>query len=148
MLIYGDNVDVMKSLLSDKKIKGQINLIYIDPPFNTGRILKKGNEIIFNDRTELNEYIEFLKQRLILMKELLPDNGSIYVHLDYHASHYVKVMMDEIFGHKNFQREISISTGWALGFKTSVNNWIRQHDVILFYSKNHSDFIFNKQYKS
>lgn len=80
------------------------------------------------------------------MKDLLAEDGSIYIHLDWHVSHYVKVMMDEIFGYENFQREIIWRIGWISGYKAAAKNWIRNHDVILFYTKNKLNFTFNKEY--
>jgi adenine-specific DNA-methyltransferase len=85
-------------------------------------------------------------ERLVLMRELLAENGSIYVHLDSHVGHYVKVIMDEIFGYENFQREIIWRIGWVSGYKTATENWIRNHDVILYYTKNPDNYIFNKIY--
>jgi len=161
-LIWGDNKLVISSLLQN--FAGKINLIYVDPPFATGADFKfrvqvgDENEQITKEHSILEEkayrdtwgsgwdsYLRMMHERLILMKELLADNGSIYVHLDWHVGHYVKVMMDEIFGLENFQREISVSTGWALGFKTTAGNWIKQHDIVLFYAKG-ADFSFCKQY--
>ena len=86
-----------------------------------------------------------MKNRLEIAKKLLTDDGSIFINLDYNEVHYCKVLMDEIFGRENFQREIIWRIGWVSGYKTSVNNYIRNHDTILFYSKN-KEFYFNKQY--
>jgi len=99
---------------------GKINLIYIDPPFFTGADftirIKLGNEQIEKEPSIIEEraykdtwsggivsYLKYMYERLILMRELLAENGSIYVHLDWHVGHYVKVMMDEIFGYENFR---------------------------------------------
>lgn len=111
----GDNMQVMKRLL-DEGYKGCIDLIYIDPPFFTktkykGRISVKNREkedtieyFAYNDIWEngLSSYLEMLCTRLLLMKELLSDQGTIYVHLDHRTVHYVKVLMDQIFGEGNF----------------------------------------------
>ena len=89
-----------------------------------------------------------MKNRLEVAKKLLAPDGAIYVQLDYHQVHYAKVLMDEIFGEENFQREIIWRIGWLYGYKTIDKNWIRNHDTILFYSKN-KDFMkesFNKEY--
>jgi DNA modification methylase len=163
-LIWGDNKLVMSSLL--EKFAGKINLIYIDPPFATGADFKfkiqigedaeeitKEHSIIeekaYRDTwgRGLDSYLQMMYERLVLMKELLAENGSIYVHLDYHVGHYVKVIMDEIFGYENFQREICWNTASinVAGFKIQAENYIRGHDIILFYSKS-NNFIFNKQY--
>ena len=150
LLIHGDNLEVMKYLL-EHGYKGMIDLIYIDPPYFTQKDYyytnkqRKTKMLAYRDKwDDLQTYLNFLKERLILMKELLSEKGSIYVHLDWHASHYVKVMMDEIFGYENFQREIVWDIGVLSGFKTQVNNWIRGHDIILFYTKTDA-FTFNKQ---
>lgn len=133
-LILGDNKEVMQELLP--ALAGQINLIYIDPPFNTGK-----NRATYSDRwNSINDYLSFLRDRLQLMKQLLADTGSIYVHLDWHVGHYVKVMMDEIFGYENFRNEIV----WAYP-AASVRTrrfFIRSFDMILFFSKNEG-YIFN-----
>ena len=85
-----------------------------------------------------------MKNRLEIAKKLLTDDGSIYVHLDANEVHYCKVLMDEIFGRENFQREIIWRIGWISGYKTAVDNWVRNHDTILFYTKN--KLFFNKEY--
>ena len=72
-----------------------------------------------------------MKNRLEIAKQLLSDDGAIYVQLDYHQVHYAKVLMDEVFGEDNFQREIIWRIGWLSGYKTKDNNWIRNHDTIL-----------------
>lgn len=87
-----------------------------------------------------------MKNRLEIAKKLLSPNGAIYVQLDYHQAHYAKVLMDEIFGEENFQREIIWRIGWLSGYKTRDNNWIRNHDTILFYSKDNSQLRFIKNY--
>jgi len=160
LLIWGDNKLVMSSLIK-QGWAGKINLIYIDPPFFTGADFtvrtKLGDEEIEKEPSIIEEraykdtwsggiasYLKYMYERLVLMRELLAENGSIYVHLDWHVGHYVKVMMDEIFGYENFQREIVWDIGVLSGFKTQVNNWIRGHDIILFYTKTDA-FTFNKQ---
>ena len=80
------------------------------------------------------------------MRDLLSQNGSLYVHLDATVVHYVKPIIDEVFGPNSFQREIVWRIGWISGYKSSANNWIRNHDTILYYVKNPNDFVFNKEY--
>ena len=160
LLIWGDNKLVMSSLIK-QGWAGKINLIYIDPPFFTGADFtvrtKLGDEEIEKEPSIIEEraykdtwsggiasYLKYMYERLVLMRDLLAENGSIYVHLDWHVGHYVKVMMDEIFGYENFQREIVWDIGVLSGFKTQANNWIRGHDIILFYTKTDA-FTFNKQ---
>lgn len=136
---------------------GKINLIYIDPPFFTGADftirIKPGNEQIEKEPSIIEEraykdtwsggivsYLKYMYERLILMRELLAENGSIYVHLDWHVGHYVNVMMDEIFGYKNFRNELP----WKYFGPTSTSdNFPRKHDSILFYAKNAGIHFFN-----
>jgi adenine-specific DNA-methyltransferase len=179
LLIWGDNLLAMSSLLQGIEIngerislRGKIKLIYIDPPFATGadfsfkvpmpepwRELMPKNEIVkspsiveelayrdmWGGRTpeeRIATYLNYMYDRLMLMKELLADDGSIYVHLDYRMVHYVKLMMDEIFGRENFRNEIV----WCYrGGGVPEKGFARKHDVILFYSKT-ENFIFNPQY--
>jgi len=162
-LIWGDNKYIMASLLPE--FAGRINLIYMDPPFASDRKYnfrykmsldgseweKKETiieELVYRDTwgKGLDSYVQMMYDRLVLMWELLSDNGSIYVHLDAHVGHYVKLIMDEIFGKACFQREIIWRIGWISGYKAGVKNWIRNHDTILYYVKNPNDFIFNKEY--
>lgn len=149
-----DNLIVIEKLLKEG-CKGKIDLIYIDPPFLTktnykGKIViknEKSKEIIehfaYKDTWEngLTSYLEMLYTRLYLMRELLSEKGTIYVHLDYRTVHYVKILMDEIFGEKNFINEVV----WA--YKSggvSKRYYSRKHDTILVYGKT-KDYIFNPQ---
>ena len=109
LLINSDNIVGLNYLLKDCNLKGKIDLVYIDPPFATGINFtitegrastisnSKSGEIAYSDKLKGNEYLEFLKERLLLIKELLSEKGSIYLHIDYKIGHYVKVMMDEVF---------------------------------------------------
>lgn len=112
-LIFGDNLQVLKNLLTDdllrRQIKkhGGIKLIYIDPPFATKSDFQGGNgEKAYTDKVAGAEFIEFIRKRLILMRELLAEDGSIFVHLDWKKSHYIKVVMDEVFGEHNFVNDL------------------------------------------
>ena len=169
-LIYGDNLLAMQALLAGDpatglpSMRGKIDLIYIDPPFDskadyrtkiklpTTQIEQNPSVIeqfAYSDtwKEGTKSYLEMIVPRLVLMKELLSDQGSIYVHIDWHVGHYVKVIMDEIFGKDNFEREIIWDVTVLSGFKTIANNWIRAHYTILFYSKNPKNIIFNKLYQ-
>ncbi|MGC8576275.1 MAG: site-specific DNA-methyltransferase, partial [Caldisericum sp.] len=156
-LIWGDNKLVMSSLL--EKFAGRINLIYIDPPFATGadfkfkiQIGEEAEEItkehsIIEEKAYrdtwgkgLDSYLQMMYERLVLMKELLAENGSIYVHLDWHVGHYVKVMMDEIFGYENFRNDVIWH--YFMGGKTE-KGFAHKHDIILFYTKS-DNFFFNE----
>lgn len=156
-IFWGDNLQVMSHLL--KQYRGQVDLIYIDPPYDSKEDYKKTialrgkkaessstsfEEKQYTDIWSNDEYLQFMYERLILMRELLSDNGSIYVHMDEHRSHYIKVLLDEIFGSNCFRREIIWDITVLSGFKVSANNWIRGHDIILYYSKNTSSPFFNK----
>ncbi len=153
-LIFGDNLQAMKTLRSMKE-QGQlansdgtpgVRLIYIDPPFATRKeFAGSQDQKAYNDKIIGARFVEFLRKRLVMMKELLSPDGSIYVHLDEKKSHYIKVVMDEIFGEHHFQREIVWRIGWLSGFKTQAKNWIRNHDILLFYTPG-PKFIFNKTY--
>lgn len=139
LIIKGNNLLAIASL--KRKFAGRIKLIYIDPPYNTGN-----DSFGYNDKFNRSSWLSFMKSRLKIAKELLSPDGAIYVQLDYHQVHYAKILMDEIFGEENFQREIIWRIGWLSGYKTKDNNWIRNHDTILFYSKNPKSLKFIKNY--
>ncbi len=161
MLIWGDNKVAMSSLLP--RFAGKVNLIYIDPPFATGQDfsfrVRIGDEEVVKQASVIEEkayrdtwgrgldsYLQMMYERLLLMRELLAEHGSIYVHLDATVGHYVKALMDEVFGSESFQREIVWRIGWISGYKSAVDNWVRNHDTILFYVKTPGRFTFNKEY--
>jgi len=142
-LYWGDNLHVMRTLPNES-----IDLIYIDPPFFSGRnynmIFQDQNEVMtFEDIWEggLPTYQIWLNARLVEMKRLLKSTGSIYVHLDWHAVHYVKVEMDKIFGYENFKNEIIWSYQRWTG---ATDKFQKMHDVILFYTKG-KHYTFNVQ---
>ena len=142
-LILGDNLPVLKYLYKNG-YGGKIDLIYIDPPFNTGR-----KDLAYNDSWKsVNDYLDFLRPRLFWMRELLSDKGSIYVHLDWRVGHYVKIMMNEIFGKENFKNEIIWQRdAVGKGGKKNSQQYSREIDNIYFYLKT-SDRIYNQQYKT
>ena len=117
MLIFGDNLQALKHLLKQKqngKLKNAdgtdgIRLVYIAPPFGTGDIYDAKGVPAYSAKLQGVKFIDFLRKRLILLRELLADDGSIYVRIDYHFGHYVKVIMDEVFGKNNFRNEIVVS---------------------------------------
>lgn len=141
LIIKGNNLLALHSL--KKRFAGKVKLIYIDPPYNT-----EGPDDTFkyNDSFDHSTWLVFMRNRLEVAKDLLSREGAIYVQLDYNEVHYCKVLMDEIFGRENFQREIIWRIGWVSGYKTANKNWIRNHDTILFYSKNKSQLEFYKKY--
>ena len=139
LIIKGNNLLALHSL--KKKFAGKIKLIYIDPPYNTG-----SDDFGYNDKFNRSAWLTFMKNRLVVAKELLSSDGAIYIQLDYHQVHYAKVLLDSIFGEENFQREIIWRIGWLSGYKTIDKNWIRNHDTILFYSKSNDSLNFIKNY--
>ena len=130
-ILLGDNLELMRDMES-----GVIDLIYADPPFNTGK-----DWGAFNDKWEggLKGYLKFMEPRLVEMHRLLKDTGSIYLHCNHKSSHYLKVMMDGIFGMKHFRNEIVWH--YNRGSPSSVD-FPRNHDVILRYAKSDA-YIFN-----
>ncbi len=144
-LIQGDNSAVLKSLISDHSFVGKIDLIYIDPPFATNGHFKiseerantisssNADEIAYSDTLVGPDFLEFLRERLVLLRELMSDRGSIYLHIDYKIGHYVKVIMDEIFGIKNFKNDITRIKCNPKNFHRKAYGNIK--DLILFYSK-------------
>ena len=148
-LIFGENLQILKTLVQMKKdgqLKNEdgtdgVKLIYIDPPFATRQEFKVTGEdqVAYSDKLSGAQFIEFIRKRLILAKELLSNDGVIFVHLDQKMVHYIKVIMDEIFGKNNFRNEII----WKYFGPTSTEkNFPKKHDVILFYSKT-SDYYFD-----
>jgi DNA modification methylase len=151
-LILGDNLSAMAALLPE--YEGKINLIYIDPPFFTNRKFNarigrgedsrkpskwKLAEGYHDDWQDLDSYLQFLYERLGLMCRLLAPNGSLYLHLDWHADSYARLILDEVFGAENFINEIIWTYHGPSPIKTAFN---RKHDTILFYAKGR-DYTFN-----
>lgn len=140
LLVCGDNFQALKTIYENKdplikdKVKGKVKLIYIDPPFATeGDFSAKDGEKAYSDKIKGAEFIEFIRERLMLAKELLADDGSIFVHLDMKKYHYIKIVMDEIFGENNFRNEIvwqSSSSG-----KTLTKNLSKDTQFICWYTK-------------
>lgn len=151
-LFWGDNLQVMSHLL--KKFRGKIDLVYIDPPFDSKADYKKTIELrgkkATNDHTAFeekqygdmwnnDEYLQFMYERLILIRELLSDKGSIYLHCDYHKSHHLRCILDEVFGSENLINEII----WHYRRWSNVSaNFQKMHDTIFMYSKS-KEKIFN-----
>lgn len=152
LFIKGDNFEVLAALIKSGFV-GKIDLIYIDPPFNTNQVftvhenrvstISRANSSIvaYSDNMTQVQYLEFLRERLFLLRELLSDKGSIYLHIDCKIGHYVKIIMDEVFGADNFINEIS-------RIKSNPKNFSRkaygnQKDVIYFYAKKKGQNIFN-----
>ena len=161
-LIYGDNLLAMQALLAGNTItpsmRGKIDLIYIDPPFDSkadyrtkitlpGTTIEQRPTVIeqfaYSDtwKDGTVSYLKMLIPRLILMREFLSEQGSIYVHIDWHVGHYVKVIMDEIFGKENFRNEIVVKRTRTL--KGELKKFHTSTDAIFFYAKNTEYLLFN-----
>lgn len=135
LLIKGNNLVVLHSLRP--RFAGKVKLIYIDVPFNTGKDI-----FHYNDNFTHSTWLTFMKNRLEIARELLAEDGSIFLHVDWHECHYLKVLCDEIFGRDNFINEIIwCYTGPSSPKMAQLN---RKHDTILWYSKTPDDYIFNK----
>ncbi|HOG36608.1 MAG TPA: site-specific DNA-methyltransferase [Paludibacteraceae bacterium] len=144
LLIYGDNIKGLNYLLNNG-FRNKIDLVYIDPPFATGGNFtitdgrastisnSKNGQIAYTDTLKGIDFIGFLKERLLLIKDLLSDKGSIYLHIDYKIGHYVKVMMDEVFGIDNFRNDITRIKCNPKNFNRIGYGNIK--DMILFYTK-------------
>src|SRR5680860_55769 len=141
LIIKGNNLLALHSL--KEQFAGKVKLIYIDPPYNT-----ENGSFNYNDNFNHSSWLSFMKNRLEIAKDLLTSDGSIYINIDYNETHYLKILMDEVFGRKNFQREIIWRIGWLSGYKTIAKNYIRNHDTILFYTKDSNNFVFNKAYNT
>lgn len=125
LIIKGNNLLVLHSL--KKEFEGKVKLIYIDPPFNTGK-----DDFKYNDNFNHSTWLVFMRNRLEIAKELLADDGNIFIHLDFHESHYAKILMDEVFGRENFRNNIV----WCYTGPSGSSNFLpRKHDDILYYSK-------------
>lgn len=148
ILALGDNANFMKTLLDEKNMAGKIKLIYIDPPFFSkatydaviklpplnGEKMPPIKHFAYDDvwQKDMEAYLTMLCKRFCMMKDLLAENGTIWVHLDWHVVHYVKVFLDEIFGEENFVNEIV----WHYKSGGSgKRHFARKHDTILVYSK-------------
>ena len=166
-LIYGDNLLVMAALLAGDEntpsLRGKVDLIYIDPPFDSKadyrtKVTLPGVEIeqkptvieqfaysdTWSDGTA--SYLAMITPRLILMRELLADTGSIYVHLDWRVGHYVKIVLDEIIGKQYFRNDLRWKRQPVRGAKATGSQYARNSDIIYFYTKR-DDASWNNAYK-
>ncbi len=138
--IFGDNYLVLHKLLETHR--GKIDLIYIDPPFGTGQDFNTIDEdTAYSDQLVNSEFLDFLRKRLILLHELLSEQGSIYLHIDKKIGHYVKIIMDEVFGYPNFINDITRIKCNPKNFKRSAYG--NYSDMILYYAKNRDQQIWN-----
>jgi site-specific DNA-methyltransferase (adenine-specific) len=158
-IFWWDNFQVLSHLLKD--YKGKIDLIYIDPPFDSKadyvkKIKIRWKEISgweqsimeekqYGDIWGKDEYLQFMHERLLLLRELLSDTGSIYLHCDWHKAHHLRCLMDEIFGENNFLNEIIWENQWS--WIEPDNKFPNRHNNIFAYRK-WSDYIFNRIYEA
>lgn len=157
LLFHGDNKEILSTLLV-QGFRGKIDLIYIDPPFDSGadyvRKVKlrgkkedleaEGHSVIeqtqYTDIWANDNYLQFMYERLILMRELLSEKGSLYLHCDWHKSHHLRLLLDEVFGERNFVNEIIWKYNWA---STVKKKFSQKHDTIFWYAKSAENWIFN-----
>jgi adenine-specific DNA-methyltransferase len=148
MLLFGDNLLHLQKLAHNSNVCGQVDLIYIDPPFATGLDFfvaadgrattisssgGAGSAVAYGDKFSLDEYLTFMRPRLELLHKLLSTRGSLYLHIDSGRVHYVKILLDEIFGIENFRADITRIKCNPKNFKRANYGNIKDH--ILFYSK-------------
>ena len=146
-LIFGDNLQALKTLLKDPKVSGKVKLIYIDPPFGTGDIYDaiRGTTPAYSAKLQGAEFVEFLRKRLVLLRKLLAPDGSIYIRLDYHYGHYIKCIMDELFDKQNFEDEIIINRSKRMLY--GLKKFNVSTDSLLFYT-NSQRYVFNEIHKN
>lgn len=141
-LYCGDNLPILATLLRDPQIRGNVRLIYIDPPYATNSVFQSRNQSdAYADLLSGASYLEFMRERLILLRELLAENGSIYIHLDENMAFHVKIIMDEVFSAGNFRN-------WITRKKCNPKNYTRKtygnvSDFILFYTKT-DDYVWHR----
>ena len=157
LLIQSENVRALNFLLDERGLRGKVDLVYIDPPFATNDSFtvsegrnstisrEKGGTVAYSDKLTGADFVEFLRERMLLLHELLSEQGSIYVHTDYKIGHYVKVMMDEVFGMERFRNDITRVKCNPKNFKRVGYGNIK--DMILFYSKGEKP-VWNEPYEA
>jgi adenine-specific DNA-methyltransferase len=144
-LYFGDNLPLLAGLLNDPSVCGKVRLVYIDPPFATKRVYKsRRQKDAYSDMLAGGHYIEYMRHRLVILREILAGDGSIYVHLDQNMAFHIKLMMDEVFGANNFRN-------WITRKKCNPKNYTRKtfgniSDHILFYTKS-DEYVWNRAYK-
>ncbi len=150
LIVQGDNLQFLKTCYINQdpiikdKVKGQVKLVYIDPPFATKSDFSAADgEDSYADQLDRAEFVEQIRERLVFLREIMADDASIYMHLDERMAHYIRVVMDEIFGRENFQNGIVWQRTHAHNMPTKT--FTRCTDTILFYPKN-PGFVFHKQY--
>lgn len=136
MLIHGDNLLALKAL--EQEFAGQVKCVYIDPPFNTGSAFEH-----YDDNLEHSIWLGLMYQRFKIIRNLLSNNGVLFVNLDDSEAAYAKVLLDEIFGRKNYLNEVIVATNKSFGFKSTSDGIFKQANHILFYAKDKTAFQIN-----
>jgi len=139
IIAFGDNLQFLKTIYENKdplikdKVKGKVKLIYIDPPFATESDFNTGDgKKAYSDKAKGSDFIEFIRKRIVVAKEILKDDGILAVHLDWKKGHYIKLILDEIFGENNFINE---AVWHYTGNSKPVKSFPRKHDLIYLYYK-------------
>ncbi len=137
-LILGDKSDILSSLLNE--FASSVNLIYIDPPFMTGRIFTSGTQVAYRDTWDsgIDGYLQWLYETFMLLHTLLAQNGSLYVHLDWRATHYAKVILDEVFRQGSQDSDAGFKNEIIWHYQSggrSQKGYARKHDTLLLYTK-------------
>src|SRR5699024_7746371 len=137
LILKGNNLVALHSL--KKRYAGKVKLIYIDPPYNTGN-----DSFKYNDKFTRSTWLTFMKNRLEIARDLLSEDGNIFIHIDNNQVHYLKALLDSIFGEDNFVEEIIWSYGSASGGRSASAKPVNIHDYILHYAKNYNSRKANK----
>ncbi|HLZ80689.1 MAG TPA: site-specific DNA-methyltransferase [Ktedonobacteraceae bacterium] len=135
-LICGDKSEVLPALISE--FASSINLIYIDPPFMTGRDFRSGAQLAYSDKWDVDVYLQWLYETIAMLYYLLAEDGSLYIHLDWRASHYAKVILDEVFGFSPHAEEAGFKSEIIWHYQSggrSRRGYARKHDTLLLYTR-------------
>ena len=144
-LYFGENASILATLMYDASVKNKVDLIYIDPPFSTNSVFKsRTGKDAYQDLHTGPDYVEFMRERLVLLRELLSESGSIYVHLDQNMVFHIKIIMDEVFGESNFRTLITRRKSNPKNYTRNTYGNISDH--ILFYTKS-DKYIWNRAFR-
>lgn len=140
MLIHGDNLLALKAL--EQEYSGKVKCVYIDPPYNTGNAFE-----YYDDGVEHSIWLSLMRDRLVVLRNLLAEDGSIWISIDEKEGHYLKVLCDEIFGRKNFVIQTIIQRGAATGHKAINPTPVQVCDMMLTYAKDKDKWVYHPTYK-
>jgi adenine-specific DNA-methyltransferase len=141
LLVEGDNADALRAL--SPHLEGVVDLVYVDPPFNSG---SSARGQVYDNAMAHEMWLTMMEERLALLWRALRPGGSFYLHLDENEVHYAKVLLDDIAGRQSFVREIVWRIGWISGYKATQRNFVRNHDILLYYVKPGGPVTFEKVY--